>query len=1046
MRVVILGYGGPTNPGRRMQFLPRVFRGAAPIPFSLFREDTALMHLHCPSCHKLVEVHPESANGQATCPTCLTVLIPPPQENPPASDAWWLTGTPKSPGMDEEVHNPPSSFNPQTAIHKAPPELPPSHTPAIVAAGNNRQPVENKVPVEIPAPARTESDELGGEEGALSSADQDSFPVWTLFAFVLGIVGFGIAWLPGLHMLGLSLGATGAGLGALAFLGLVVRRRAGRIMAVAALTSVGVGVQAILVGVLLPRVRVQAAQQGENLPGDGSVTVQTVIVHRDSGQNSIEQLRLSIDASRQEVRTEAMTALGRLADGVQETIPTLADVLDKEEDAGIRKFAVRALGQMGPPSRGIYPMLMNLSVADPSEEVQKEAKEAMQKIGAPTPADVQHLVKGLKQQATPDVYRASLAQVLTWVATPETTSIVPDLRIALADDNARVRLYAAEALWTITRKPDDVLRVFRSALNHRDPAIRAEAVHAMGLMGPGARAALTNLVEALNDPDMSVRVYAASAVWGLERDPQLVLEVLREGLQARDPSHRQITAETLGRIGPAARDALPWLLKMLRDDEDDLKAWAAYVLGRIGPDAGEAVPLLKELAKQGDLAMREQAVHAIQGIGPAALKASDVLRDLLKETRHPSLVGRAALALAAIGTDAKSAIPDLQAALGKAEDPGIQLFLAQALWAVDPDRGVKISSPFCQAVSTLTLLTQEKDLPLNIRVAAVRQLGQIGAPARMAVPSLRHLQVEENDDLQQAVEFALLTIGDPNPEDVPTLKDALEASNDIDFQQAIVQTLWLIGPRAHEAVPSLIELFKKEAKSDKEKALRLSVVETLRAIGDQLREASGKELTPALPVLVEAFAGERDTTLRIAIAEVFTAVGPAGGNAVESLLKALAEDRPELQLAVLEALASIKPDDGTVVDEVMKLLESDNSRLRAMSILTLIELSSITKRSLPAIRALMQDKEPAVRLHAAQAVFIMDKEQRKTSAVLLDLLKDPSPGIRGPAAAFLGEMVTFPGDRSMDDAIPHLEELREKDPSNDVRKAARESLDKIRGQ
>jgi HEAT repeat protein len=870
--------------------------------------------------------------------------------------------------------------------------------------------------------------------------------VWTLFAFVLGIVGFGVAWLPGLHTMGLGLGASGAGLGALAFLGLAVRRRAGRIMAVAALTTVGVGVQAVLVGILLPRVRVEAGQHGQNLNGDGSVTVQTVIVHRDSGQNSIQQLQLSIDDSKQEVKTEAMSSLGRLAEGVQETIPTLADVLDREEDPAIRKIAVQALGRMGPPSRGVYPMLLNLSVADPSEEVQKEAKEAMQKIGAPTPADVQHLIKGLKQKGTPDVYRASLAQVLTWVSTTETTSIVPDLRIALADDNARVRLYAAEALWAITRKPDDVLRVFRGALNHRDPAVRAEAVHAMGLMGPGARAAAADLQQALDDPDMSVRVYAASAVWGLERDPQLVLEVLREGLQAKDPSHRQITAETLGRIGPAARDALPWLLKMLRDDEDDLKAWSAYVLGRIGPDAAEAVPLLKELAQKGDLAMREQAVHALQGIGPAALKSSDVLRELLKETRHPSLVGRAALALAAIGTEARTAIPDLQAALSKAEDPGIKLFLAQALWAVDPDRGVKISSPFCLAVSTLTLLTQEKDLPINIRVAAVRQLGQIGAPARMAVPTLRHLQVEENDELQQAVEFALLTIGEPNPEDVPTLTDALKASEDVEFQQAIVQTLWLIGPRAQEAVPTLVDLFKKEAKSEKEKSLRLSVVETLRAIGDQLREASGKELTAALPALIEAFAGEKDHTLRIAIAEVFAAVGPSASNAVEDLLKSLSEDRPELQLAVLEALASIKPKDGTVVDEVMKLLESDNARLRAMAILTLIELSSVTKRSLPAIRELMQDRDAAVRLHAAQAVFIMDKEQRKTSAVLVDLLKDPSPGIRGPAAAFLGEMVTFPGDRSMDDVIPHLEELREKDPSNDVRKAARESLNKIRGQ
>src|SRR5205814_844957 len=125
-----------------------------------------------------------------------------------------------------------------------------------------------------------------------------------------------------------------------------------------------------------------------------------------------------------------------------------------------------ALGILGPPARGAISALVHVQKNHPDKGVQEAATTALEKIGMPTANDVPFLIKGLKDPRTD--YRASVAQVLSLVCAPENKSAAPFLRDAVkADPDMRIRLFAAQALWSVNRQPDEVLHTFRQALRYR---------------------------------------------------------------------------------------------------------------------------------------------------------------------------------------------------------------------------------------------------------------------------------------------------------------------------------------------------------------------------------------------------------------------------------------------------------------------------------------------------------------------------------------------------------------------------------------------------
>ena len=282
------------------------------------------------------------------------------------------------------------------------------------------------------------------------------------------------------------------------------------------------------------------------------------------------------------------------------------------------------------------------------------------------------------------------------------------------------------------------------ALRDPDAAVRLEAARAIGAIGP---AALPDLIAALEDEHPQVFAGAASAIHRIGPEAKEAVEPLVKLVKKDDPFARHAGIYGLMGIGPEARAAVPALIEALNHEHFHTRYWACRALREIGPEAKAAVPVLVRLLQEDLASVRRHAAQALGGIGPeigeeAIASLTAALEDPLEPVRED-----AAIALGKIGPPAKSAVPALEEALAKgplaARVPG-----ARSLWLITgrPDPAVGV------------LVGELGDF--NGGYDATRALGEIGPPAKSAVPALRKLiesdQVQE--DVRQAAADAIKRI------------------------------------------------------------------------------------------------------------------------------------------------------------------------------------------------------------------------------------------------------------------------------------------------
>jgi len=179
---------------------------------------------------------------------------------------------------------------------------------------------------------------------------------------------------------------------------------------------------------------------------------------------------------------------------------------------------------------------------------------------------------------------------------------IPHLLIALQDEDAWVRRYAADALGSL--KPslaEDVIPALIVALDDEDKGVREEAVIAVTHFGAKSGEAV----------------------------PRLALLV-----ESRDASAGR-AAGALGRIGSAAAIAVPVLVDAVRNGGKvtSLTGGAVFALGEIGPAAKEAVGVLVDALKHDDLYVRMHAARALAQIGVASPQVLAALGEAKKVER-----------------------------------------------------------------------------------------------------------------------------------------------------------------------------------------------------------------------------------------------------------------------------------------------------------------------------------------------------------------------------------------------------------------------------
>jgi HEAT repeat protein len=810
---------------------------------------------------------------------------------------------------------------------------------------------------------------------------------------VLGALGFAAAWVPALWLVGVVLAGLGFLLGACVLLWAMPRgaSASGFPMAGTAVSLQGL----IVAGTLLwlPRSPGPAAA-GEVSDADG---YREAVVSAP-GIRDVPQLLARKDLGKVLTRSddrlsrETATALGDIAAALRESVAELTEALNHKESS-VRSAAADALGRLGPSARGAYPTLVYLSRQDSNSGVKETALLACERIGKPSASDVILLCEGLKDSRRG--FRASVAQALGSIAPPP-----PQARRALRealknDDDARVRVFAAQTLWALKCPADEVLPVLIAALEGGESGNRALAANALAQMNRSALPALPSLKKGLTDKDPHVCFYSAYAVWVIQEQASVVMPALINLLDEKDTSLRGMTAEVLESIGPPAASAVGPLIRLLESKQLTLVPRAARTLGAIGPSAQKAVkPMIAVLADARDESVKQQIILALGGIGPEAREAVPELRKLLNRS-GPKVQAMAAHTLGAIGKDAGAAIPELTALL-KSREPTVQVYAAQALW--------KIANRVEEALPVLLDILERKGEENDVfRQAAAQTLGAIGAPALVAVPALDDCRMDPSEKVKAAAAAALEAIGPPEKEEVDRLINGLKSTH-LRYRIECTRALTMAGQDRKDAISDLLSGLK-----DTDDRVRVASALALKSI---VPGAPKDSMVKAVAALIEAL-NEGTMSLRAAVIEALGALGQDAKEALGPLRGLLKKTEVKQQLLILDAIAEMKDDAKDTVPDLIGLLHDKAEKdLRAAAAFTLGRIGPAASAAVDALKARLEDPDGGVRLHAAHSLnnitalnnITPDRILKLSVPVLARCLFDDEPGIRANAAQALGEI------------------------------------------
>lgn len=285
------------------------------------------------------------------------------------------------------------------------------------------------------------------------------------------------------------------------------------------------------------------------------------------------------------------------------------------------------------------------------------------------------------------------ADTLTRIGKPA----VPKLVEGLSSPEARLRRACAEILTAIRPERPALIELLVPLIPDKDRDVRRACFRCLGSLGKDAREAAPFLERALGDPAPSNDIVCLMALIQItgQRDPYAAK--IAAFLKHADPLARQAAASALGECDPPAKGLWRDLSVCLEDSNAQVRLNAASSLGAIGTRSPEVVSAL---------------IHMLE-------------HDKSREVRRT-----AASSLGKIGTKAQAAIPALAKVLKEAH---VESQGNRTGWWVAARSVGRIGGPDAVPVLTEALNNGDPD----IRLAAARALGDLGALSRPALPALK---------------------------------------------------------------------------------------------------------------------------------------------------------------------------------------------------------------------------------------------------------------------------------------------------------------------
>jgi serine/threonine protein kinase/HEAT repeat protein len=231
----------------------------------------------------------------------------------------------------------------------------------------------------------------------------------------------------------------------------------------------------------------------------------------------------------------------------------------------------------------------------------------------------------------------------------------------------------------------------------------------------------------------------------------------------------------------------------------------------------------------------------------------------------------------------------------------------------------------------------------KIRSRAIRTLGRIGPPARLAIPSLLALLRDPNNIVRQEVTDALEKIGPPERKDVHTLQQSLQDPSP-EVRAYAAGALGKIGQEGRGYVGSLVAVLK----GDKEPSVRQSAAKALGVMGAFAKESAG-------PALIGALA-DSDKDVRLAAAESLGGMEVAASD-VPDLVKALKHQDMEVRKFAAQALGNLGPQARGVVPDLIEASKTGDTQVSGAAIVALGQVGADAKTAVPTIIEALNKKE-----------------------------------------------------------------------------------------
>ena len=257
-------------------------------------------------------------------------------------------------------------------------------------------------------------------------------------------------------------------------------------------------------------------------------------------------------------------------------------------------------------------------------------------------------------------------------------------------------------------------------------------IYALGAIAKGdegaGRSLEPYLLLAAHDPNLGTRPAALTALGKVRIDPKKGIPALLEALDDPSPQIRSAALEGLSEYGAAAKETVPRIVALLEDKNHGTAAVAAIALGRLGTNAQSAVPALIKALDIAEDGLCNNAANALGKFGPAARPAIPALEKVLQHSR---------------GTEKLNAAFSLWRIDGRTDVVPILIKRLESQAAWDP---------------------MERLSPQNTRSFMLDVLGEIGPPAKAAVPLLQQMLQTAEPSLHAEIQTALERITPPaNP-------------------------------------------------------------------------------------------------------------------------------------------------------------------------------------------------------------------------------------------------------------------------------------------